>query len=210
MSDQSTENQETGSHVEDLKTTKKEVKIIDVYLMTPETVKMLDFFWTLGLGNYFIGLVFGLVYYQNEVTSIDTLMLLLIGTGCAIVRHYGDRIINLISDQIDTKREKKNTFLDKIRLVGNVLGILTVLFCTSQIHGKLPKEISNQILAGSLPGTLICFLISAIKPRTPPPEAGAGWVKHKNPAAGQPKTTSLEQNEENETGFGFSGPSGED
>ena len=116
----------------------------------------------------------------------------------------------MISDQIDTRREKKNTFLDKIRLVGNVLGILIVLFCTSQIHGKMPKEISNQILAGSLPGTLICFLISAIKPRTPPPEAGAAWVKPKNPAAGQPKTTSLEQNEENETGFGFSGPSGED
>ena len=45
--------------------------------MTPETVKMLDFFWTLGLGNYFIGLIFCLVYYQNEVTSIETLMLLL-------------------------------------------------------------------------------------------------------------------------------------
>ena len=128
------------------------------------------------------------------------------GTGCAIVRHYGDRIINLISDQIDPKRAKKNTFLDKIRLFGNVLGIIIVLFCTSQIHGKLPKEISNQILAGSLPGTLIYFLISVIKPRTPPPERGAAWVKPKNPAGGQPTGQYEDQGE----GFGFSGPSGEE
>ena len=112
----------------------------------------------------------------------------------------------MISDQIDPKRAKKNTFLDKIRLFGNVLGIIIVLFCTSQIHGKLPKEISNQILAGSLPGTLICFLISAIKPKTPPPERGAAWVKPKNPAGGQPTGQYEDQGE----GFGFSGPSGEE
>ena len=138
-----------------------------------------------------------------------------IGIGCAIVRHCGDRIINLISDQIDPKRAKKNTFLDKIRLFGNVLGILIILFCTSQIHGKLPKEISNQILAGSLPGTLIYFLISVIKPRTPPPERGAAWVKSKNPATGQPTgvleaTASPGQDEDQGKGFGFSGPSGEE
>ena len=119
----------------------------------------------------------------------------------------------MISDQIDTRREKKNTFLDKIRLVGNVLGILIVLFCTSQIHGKMPKEISNQILAGSLPGTLICFLISAIKPRTPPPRFQTR--KPENPAAVQPTgvvgaAASQGQDGDNETGFGFSGPSGED
>ena len=152
-------------------------------------------------------------------------------TGCAIVRHYGDHIINLISDQIDPKRAKKNTFLDKIRLVGNVLGILIVLYCTSQIHGKLPKEISNQILAGCLPGTLICFLshflISAIKPKEAPPRWGVRdhlGVKPKNPenpknlenpTAGQ-STGGVGafppqgKEEENETGFGFSGPSGED
>ena len=60
--------------------------------MTPETVKMLDFFWTLGLGNYFIGLVFciwgifrpnyqhyfgNVQFYQNGVTRIEILMLLL-------------------------------------------------------------------------------------------------------------------------------------
>ena len=157
-------------------------------------------------------------------------------TGCAIVRQCGDRIINLISDQIDPKRAKKNTFLDKIRLVGNVLGILIVLFCTSQIHGKLPKEISNQILAGCLPGTLICFLshflISAIKPKEAPPRWGVRdhlavkpenpavkpenpTVKPENPAAGQSTggvgaSPPQEKEEENETGFGFSGPSGED
>ena len=121
----------------------------------------------------------------------------------------------MISDQIDPKRAKKNTFLDKIRLFGNVLGIIIVLFCTSQIHGKLPKEISNQILAGSLPGTLICFLISAIKPKTPPPERGAAWVKPENPAGGQPTgvlgaTASQGQYEDQGEGFGFSGPSGEE
>ena len=157
-------------------------------------------------------------------------------TGCAIVRQCGDRIINLISDQIDPKRSKKNTFLDKIRLLGNVLGILIVLFCTSQIHGKLPKEISNQILAGSLPGTLICFLshflISAIKPKEAPPRWGVRdhlavkpenpavkpenpTVKPENPAAGQSTgvvgaAPPQEKEEENVTGFGFSGPSGED
>ena len=124
----------------------------------------------------------------------------------------------MISDQIDPKREKKNTFLDKIRLFGNVLGILTVLFCTSQIHGKFPKEISNQILAGSLPGTLICFLISAIKPKEAPPRWGVRdhlAVKPKNPAAGQSTgvvgaTPPQGKEENNETGFGFTGPSGED
>ena len=155
-------------------------------------------------------------------------------TGCVIVRHYGDRIINLISDQIDPKRSKKNTFLDKIRLLGNVLGILIVLFCTSQIHGKLPKEISNQILAGCLPGTLICFLshflISAIKPKEAPPRWGVrdhlavkpenlknpkNLKNPENPAAGQSTggvgaSPPQEKEEENETGFGFSGPSGED
>ena len=157
-------------------------------------------------------------------------------TGCAIVRHYGDHIINLISDQIDPKRAKKNTFLDKIRLFGNVLGILIVLFCTSQIHGKLPKEISNQILAGCLPGTLICFLshflISAIKPKQAPPRWGvrdhlavkpenpvvkpeSPAVKPKNPSSGQSSgvvgaAPPQGKTEENETGFGFSGPSGED
>ena len=125
----------------------------------------------------------------------------------------------MISDQIDPKREKKNTFLDKIRLFGNVLGILIVLFCTSQIHGKIPKEISNQILAGSLPGTLICFLISAIKPKEAPPRWGVRdhlAVKPENPAAGQStggvgaSPPQGKKEEENETGFGFSGPSGED
>ena len=126
----------------------------------------------------------------------------------------------MISDQIDPKRAKKNTFLDKIRLFGNVLGIIIVLFCTSQIHGKLPKEISNQILAGSLPGTLICFLshflISAIKPKEAPPRWGVRdhlAVKPKNPAAGQSTGVvgaAPPKGKEEETGFGFSGPSGED
>ena len=124
----------------------------------------------------------------------------------------------MISDQIDPKREKKNTFLDKIRLFGNVVGILIVLFCTSQIHGKFPKEISNQILAGCLPGTLICFLISAIKPKEAPPRWGVRdhlKAKPENPAAGQATgvvgaAPPQGKEEENETGFGFSGPSGED